>query len=81
MLLGGIYIYPQSNSYPEGKLRLTYECNPIAFLTEQAGGMATDGMGNRILEIPPQSIHQRVPFFVGSADMIKRVEMFMQVNM
>ena len=67
MLLGGIYIYPQSNSYAQGKLRLTYECNPIAFLAEQAGGMATDGMGNRILEIPPQSIHQRVPLFVGSA--------------
>ena len=54
MLKGGIYIYPQTKSHPEGKLRLTYECNPIAFLAEQAGGMATDGLGNRILEIPPQ---------------------------
>ena len=80
MLKGGIYLYPQSNTYPEGKLRLTYECNPIAFLAEQSGGMATDGMGNRILEIKPQSIHQRVPFFVGSAHMVKLAEKFMQLN-
>jgi fructose-1,6-bisphosphatase I len=80
MLLGGIYLYPQTNAYPDGKLRLTYECNPIAFLAEQSGGMATDGMGNRILEIQPQSIHQRVPFFVGSAGMVKRAEKYMQIN-
>lgn len=80
MLLGGIYIYPQSNAYPGGKLRLTYECNPIAFLAEQSGGIATDGMGNRILEIPPQSIHQRVPFFVGSAHMVDLAEKYMQIN-
>jgi fructose-1,6-bisphosphatase I len=80
MLKGGIYIYPQSTFYAEGKLRLTYECNPIAFLAEQAGGLATDGMGNRILEIKPQSIHQRVPFFAGSAGMVRMVEKFMQIN-
>jgi len=80
MLKGGIYLYPQSNAYPEGKLRLTYECNPIAFLAEQSGGMATDGMGNRILEIKPKSIHQRVPFFVGSAQMVQRAENYMQIN-
>jgi fructose-1,6-bisphosphatase I len=80
MLKGGIYIYPQSTSYAEGKLRLTYECNPIAFLAEQAGGLATDGLGNRILEMQPQSIHQRVPFFVGSADMVKKVESYMRIN-
>ena len=80
MLKGGIYLYPQSNAYPEGKLRLTYECNPIAFLAEQSGGMATDGMGNRILEIQPMSIHQRVPFFVGSSEMVRLVEKFMQIN-
>jgi len=80
MLLGGIYIYPQATTYPEGKLRLTYECNPIAFLAEQAGGKATDGVGNRILEINPQSIHQRVPFFVGSPDMVDLAEKFMQIN-
>jgi fructose-1,6-bisphosphatase I len=80
MLKGGLYIYPQSNAYPQGKLRLTYECNPIAFLAEQAGGLATDGMGNRILEIKPESIHQRVPFFVGSKDMLERAEKYMQIN-
>lgn len=80
MLLGGIYFYPQSNAYPEGKLRLTYECNPIAFLAEQSGGMATDGMGNRILEIQPKSIHQRVPFFVGSSHMVLQAEKYMQIN-
>lgn len=80
LLKGGIYIYPVTTSHPEGKLRLTYECNPIAFLAEQAGGMATDGLGNRILEIPPESIHQRVPFFVGSAEMVKQVEYFMKNN-
>lgn len=81
MLKGGIYIYPQTISHPEGKLRLTYECNPIAFLAEQAGGIASDGMGNRILEIQPKSIHQRVPFFVGSADMMKQAEAYMQINL
>jgi len=80
MLKGGIYLYPQSNTHPEGKLRLTYECNPIAFLAEQSGGMATDGMGNRILEIKPKSIHQRVSFFVGSAHMVQQAEKFMQIN-
>lgn len=80
MLMGGIYLYPKSNSYPEGKLRLTYECNPIAFLAEQSGGMATDGMGNRIMEIKPQSIHQRVPLFVGSVQMVKMAEKYMQMS-
>jgi len=78
MLTGGIYIYPQTASHPEGKLRLTYECNPIAFLAEQAGGAATNGMGQRIMEIQPESIHQRVPFFVGSTEMMKTVEEFMK---
>jgi fructose-1,6-bisphosphatase I len=80
MLKGGIYIYPQTKSHPGGKLRLTYECNPIAFLAEQAGGIATDGMGNRILEMKPKSIHQRVPFFTGSTGMVSQVEKYMQIN-
>ncbi len=80
MLKGGIYIYPQTKAHPEGKLRLTYECNPIAFLTEQSGGIATDGMGNRILEIPVTSIHQRVPFFAGSPEMVKLAEKYMKIN-
>lgn len=80
MLKGGIYIYPEHTDNPKGKLRLTYECNPIAFLAEQAGGLATDGRGNRILEKKPESIHERVPFFVGSSDMVRKVEKYMQIN-
>jgi len=80
MLKGGIYLYPSSAAYPEGKLRLTYECNPIAFLAEQAGGKATDGRGQRILEMKPASIHQRVPFFVGSTHMVDQVEKFIALN-
>ncbi|MDR2836247.1 MAG: class 1 fructose-bisphosphatase [Bacteroidales bacterium] len=78
LLKGGIYIYPKTAVSCFGKLRLLYECNPIAFLAEQAGGKATDGYGNRILDIKPESIHQRVPFVVGSAKMVLKVEEFMQ---
>ena len=77
LLKGGIYIYPKTASSPNGKLRLLYECNPIAFLTEQAGGKATDGYGNRILDIIPTSIHQRVPFITGSKNMVIKAESFM----
>ncbi len=78
LLKGGIYIYPPTGKTPHGKLRLLYECNPIAFIAEQAGGLATDGKGNRILEIRPSTIHQRTPFFVGSAGMVRNVEKFIQ---
>jgi len=57
---------------------LLYECNPIAFLAEQAGGKATDGMGNRIMEIQPITIHQRTPFFVGSVKMVDKAEEFIR---
>ncbi|HGO5823958.1 TPA: class 1 fructose-bisphosphatase [Mannheimia haemolytica] len=77
LLKGGIYIYPTSTVYPKGKLRLLYECNPIAFLAEQAGGMATDGF-NPILDIKPTELHQRVPFFVGSSSMVQQAGKFMQ---
>lgn len=77
LLKGGIYIYPTSTVYPKGKLRLLYECNPIAFLAEQAGGTATDGF-SPILNIKPTELHQRVPFFVGSSSMVKQAGEFMQ---
>lgn len=77
LLKGGIYIYPTSTVYPKGKLRLLYECNPIAFLAEQAGGMATDGI-NPILDIKPTELHQRVPFFVGSNSMVEQAAQFMR---
>ncbi|NOU60104.1 class 1 fructose-bisphosphatase [Marinifilum caeruleilacunae] len=76
LLKGGIFIYPQTNKNPDGKLRLTYECNPVAFIAEQAGGMATNG-DIRILEIKPDSIHQRVPFYTGSTNMVKKTEEFL----
>jgi len=65
LLKGGIFLYPPTKRHPEGKLRLMYEANPIAFLAEQAGGMATDG-ARRILTIEPTSLHQRTTFAVGS---------------
>ena len=76
MIKGGIYMYPTSSKSPQGKLRLLYECNPIAFLAEQAGGKATDGY-KRILEIKPTELHQRVPIFVGSTLMVDKLEEFM----
>jgi fructose-1,6-bisphosphatase I len=79
MIKGGIYLYPQSLNYPNGKLRLLYECNPMAFLAEQANGSASDGY-KRILEIQPKSLHQRVPFVCGSSKMVRDVEKFMEVK-
>lgn len=76
LLKGGIFIYPKTDSHENGKLRLIYECNPIAFLAEQAGGKATDGRGNRILEMKPKTIHQRVPFYTGSRKMVDKIEEF-----
>lgn len=77
LLKGGIFIYPQTAKSPKGKLRLLYECNPIAFIAEQAGGKASDGH-NRILEINPESLHQRVPFYTGSSNMVDKVEEFLK---
>ena len=76
MIKGGIYIYPSYAHAPNGKLRLLYECNPMAFLAEQAGAKATNGF-QRILEIKPTSLHQRVPFFCGSVEMVEKAEEFM----
>ncbi|RUA08046.1 MAG: class 1 fructose-bisphosphatase [Flavobacteriia bacterium] len=76
MIKGGIYIYPTSSKAPQGKLRLLYECNPMAYLAEQAGGVAIDGY-RRIMEIKPTELHQRVPIFVGSMDMVNKAKEFM----
>jgi fructose-1,6-bisphosphatase I len=75
MLKGGIYIYPATAKDPQGKLRLMYECNALAFIAEQAGGKATDGL-HRILDIQPASLHQRVPFYVGSKNMVDKAMSF-----
>jgi fructose-1,6-bisphosphatase I len=77
MIKGGIYIYPTSTKAPKGKLRLLYECNPMAFLTEQAGGKASDGY-MRTMDIKPAELHQRVPFFCGSKNMVTVAESFMK---
>lgn len=77
LLKGGIYLYPSTASHPQGKLRLLYECNPMAFLAEQAGGKASDGK-ERILDIIPESLHQRRSFFVGNRHMVDDVERFIR---
>ena len=71
LLKGGIYIYPATAKDTHGKLRLMYECNALAFIVEQAGGLATDGK-ERILTRKPESLHQRTPFFVGSKNMVEK---------
>ncbi|HVN59076.1 MAG TPA: class 1 fructose-bisphosphatase [Bacteroidales bacterium] len=76
LLTGGIFMYPENETAPKGKLRLVYECNPIAFIAEQAGGIATNGF-DRILDILPESLHQRSPFYAGSKDMVKRIQEFL----
>jgi fructose-1,6-bisphosphatase I len=75
LLKGGIYIYPATAKDKNGKLRLMYECNALAFIAEQAGGKATDGK-QRILEIKPESLHERTPFYVGSKKMVEMAESF-----
>jgi len=77
MIKGGIYMYPKSSKNSNGKLRLLYECNPMAFIAEQANGKASDGF-TRILDIEPTELHQRVPFLCGSKKMVEKVEEFMQ---
>lgn len=79
LIKGGIYIYPGTTNAPEGKLRLQYECNPLAFIVEQAGGTASTGR-SRIMDIQPTDLHQRVPFFIGSKNMVARVEEFIRVH-
>jgi len=77
LIKGGIYIYPQTSKAPNGKLRLLYECNPMAFLAEQANGLATDGF-QRILDIQPTELHQRVAIFCGSRKMVDKAKEFMK---
>jgi fructose-1,6-bisphosphatase I len=70
LIKGGIFLYPGTSTKPEGKLRLMYECNPMAFIAEVAGGMATDGT-RRILEVMPEHLHQRSPLYLGSKTMME----------
>jgi fructose-1,6-bisphosphatase I len=77
MIKGGIFIYPTTSGAPNGKLRLVYECNPMAFIIEQAGGRATDGF-NRILDKKVSTLHERSAIFIGSKNMVLKVEELMQ---
>lgn len=77
LIKGGVFIYPQTQKSPNGKLRLCYECNPLAFIVEQAGGKASHGTG-RILEITPTDLHQRTPIIIGSVKMVEQVEDFLR---
>jgi fructose-1,6-bisphosphatase I len=76
MLKGGVYLYPSSSRYPNGKLRLLYECNPMAFIAEQAGGLASTGKES-IMDVQPTELHQRVPFICGSKNMVEKACSFM----
>lgn len=73
LLKGGVFLYPPTKSHPKGKLRLMYEANPLAFIAEQAGGMATNGH-QRILDVQPESIHERTPLVIGSKTEIEAFE-------
>ncbi len=77
LIIGGIYIYPVTTKSPNGKLRLLYECNPLAYIIEQAGGKATDGY-KRIMEKPISELHQRTPLFLGSEEMVDKAMEFMK---
>ncbi|WWP02325.1 MAG: class 1 fructose-bisphosphatase [Candidatus Dasytiphilus stammeri] len=75
LIKGGIYLYPNTNIHPQGKLRLLYECNPMALLAEQAGGKASNGI-NPILDLKPNMLHQNSPLFIGNHNMVDEVEKF-----
>lgn len=77
LITGGIFLYPATTDAPKGKLRLLYECNPMSFIVEQAGGRATDGF-RRILDIKPEELHQRTPIFIGSKELVLKLEEFMR---
>jgi len=77
LIKGGIFMYPNTSKNPKGKLRLLYECNPISFICEQAGGLAIDGESN-ILDIHPETLHQRIPFYCGSEKMINQFQTFIK---
>lgn len=76
LIKGGVFLYPTTAASPKGKLRLLYEANPLAFIAEQAGGKASNGY-KRILEIQPETIHQRTSLFIGSKEMVEKAEEMM----
>jgi fructose-1,6-bisphosphatase I len=77
LLKGGLFLYPSMTDAPDGKLRLLYECNPMAFIAEQAGGAATNGKEN-ILDLQPQKLHQRTPLYVGNSSEVALLHSFLE---
>lgn len=75
---GGIFLYPNTRKYPNGKLRLLYECNPLSFIVEQAGGKAINTQLNRIMDIDPKELHQRSTIAIGSPDMVDEMKAFVE---
>jgi fructose-1,6-bisphosphatase I len=73
LIKGGIFMYPGTRTKPQGKLRLLYECNPLAFIIERAGGKSSNG-NVRILDIQPNALHERSPLFIGSKTMMEELE-------
>ena len=71
LLKGGIFWYPADSKSPDGKLRLMYEANPLGFVAEQAGGSASSG-GQRILDIQPEKLHQRIPLMLGPVEVVEK---------
>ena len=76
LIKGGIFLNPGTSAFPDGKLRLIYECNPWAFIFEVAGGKATNGK-KRILDIAFKDLHQRTPLFIGNSSMMLELETFL----
>jgi fructose-1,6-bisphosphatase I len=77
MLYGGIYGYPGDSKNPNGKLRLLYECAPMSFIAEQAGGSGSTGK-MRVMDVEPTKVHQRVPLFIGSKKEVEYLESFVK---
>ncbi len=78
LIKGGIFLYPETKDNPDGKLRLVYECNPMAFLVEQAGGIAITSSLTRIMEEQPTGLHQRKTIIIGSPDMVNKAAGFIE---
>jgi fructose-1,6-bisphosphatase I len=77
LLAGGVFMYPGDLTYPNGKLRLLYEASPLAFIAEQAGGRASTGY-QRILDLEPTDLHQRVPLIIGCSEDVREAELFIR---
>ena len=78
MIQGGIFLYPHTRKYPKGKLRLLYECNPMAMIVEQAGGIAITCNLERILDLPVNDLHQRATISIGSPKMVSEMKAFVE---